>query len=96
MPQHVRMLELVFRDVSRFDIVHFHCDYIHFPLIRRLGCESVTTLHGQLYLHDLGPLLEEYRDIPLVSISNSQRRAVSRRKLAGNGVPRSAAHSSHL
>src|SRR5215213_2910072 len=35
LPQHVRMLELVFRDLSRFDIVHFHCDYIHFPLLRR-------------------------------------------------------------
>lgn len=73
LPQHVRMLELVFRDLFRFDIVHFHCDYIHFPLIRRLACPSVTTMHGQLYLHDLGPLLQEYRDIPLVSISDSQR-----------------------
>src|SRR3984885_10718541 len=32
LPHHVRMFELVFRDASRFDIIHFHCDYIHFPL----------------------------------------------------------------
>src|SRR6185436_18374074 len=30
LPHHVRMLELVFRDLSRFDVIHFHCDYIHF------------------------------------------------------------------
>src|SRR6204780_794541 len=35
LPHHVRMMELVFRDASRFDIIHFHCDYIHFPLVRR-------------------------------------------------------------
>lgn len=52
LPQHVRMLELVFRDLSRFDVVHFHCDYIHFPLVRRLACANVSTLHGQIHLHD--------------------------------------------
>src|SRR4030081_2929002 len=30
LPQHVHMLDLVFRDPSRFDVIHFHCDYIHF------------------------------------------------------------------
>src|SRR5215467_4362430 len=31
LPHHVRLLEQVFRDVSRFDVIHFHCDYLHFP-----------------------------------------------------------------
>ena len=44
LPHHVRLLELVFQDVSRFDIIHFHCDYLHFPLLRRCQCPSVTTL----------------------------------------------------
>jgi glycosyltransferase involved in cell wall biosynthesis len=74
LPQHIRMLELVFRDVSRFDVIHFHCDYIHYPLIRRLPCANISTLHGQIHLHDLAPLFEEFREIPLVSISNAQRR----------------------
>lgn len=74
LPQHVRMLELVFRDLSQFDVIHFHCDYIHFPLVRHLPCANVTTLHGQVYLHDVELLFNEYSDLPLVSISNAQRR----------------------
>jgi glycosyltransferase involved in cell wall biosynthesis len=74
LPQHVRMLELVFRDPSRFDVIHFHCDYIHFPLLRRLRCANVTTLHGQIHLHDVGAIFNEYSELPLVSISHAQRR----------------------
>jgi glycosyltransferase involved in cell wall biosynthesis len=73
LPHHVRMLEIVFREAAHFDVLHFHCDYIHFPLIRRVGCPSVTTLHGTVHPHDLCALLAEYADVPLVSISNNQR-----------------------
>jgi glycosyltransferase involved in cell wall biosynthesis len=76
LPHHVRMMELVFRDISRFDVIHFHCDYVHFPLVRRHPCATVTTLHGFLHDHDLRGLLEEYADVPLVSISNSQRASI--------------------
>lgn len=74
LPQHVRMLELVFRDLSRFDVIHFHCDYIHFPLVRRLPCANVSTLHGQIHLHDVEGIFKEYNELPLVSISDAQRR----------------------
>jgi glycosyltransferase involved in cell wall biosynthesis len=74
LPHHVRLLELVFEDVSRFDVLHFHCDYLHFPLLRRHPCASVTTLHGRLHVPDLRPLLDEYAEVPLVSISDDQRR----------------------
>jgi glycosyltransferase involved in cell wall biosynthesis len=74
LPQHVRMLELVFRDPSRFDVIHFHCDYIHFPLVRRLPCANVSTLHGQIHLHDVESIFKEYHELPLVSISDAQRR----------------------
>jgi glycosyltransferase involved in cell wall biosynthesis len=74
LPHHVRLMELVFRDRERFDIVHFHCDYLHFPMIRRLPCPSVTTLHGVVHPPDLEPLLREFDEMPLVSISDSQRR----------------------
>jgi glycosyltransferase involved in cell wall biosynthesis len=68
------MLDLVFRDPSRFDVIHFHCDYIHFPLVRRLQCANVSTLHGQIHLHDAEALFREYNELPLVSISDAQRR----------------------
>ena len=76
LPQHARLLELVFADVSRFDLIHFHCDYLHFPLLRRCPCPSVTTLHGRLHVPDLKPLFDEYPEVPLVSISYDQRRPI--------------------
>jgi glycosyltransferase involved in cell wall biosynthesis len=74
LPHHIRLLELVFQDVSRFDVMHFHCDYLHFPLLRRYPCPSLTTLHGRLHVPDLQPLFAEYAEVPLVSISDDQRR----------------------
>jgi glycosyltransferase involved in cell wall biosynthesis len=74
LPHHVRLMELVFREARNFDIVHFHCDYIHFPLLRRHPTPGVTTLHGRVNRHDLQPLFDEHWDTPLVSISDSQRR----------------------
>lgn len=73
LPHHIRMMELVFRDPSLFDIIHFHCDYAHFPLVRRYGRPTLTTLHGFVHQHDLENLLDEYWDVPLASISDNQR-----------------------
>lgn len=70
---HFRMMEEVFRRADDFDIVHFHIDYMHFPISRRLGIPNVTTLHGRLDISDLVPLYHEFDDMPLVSISDAQR-----------------------
>jgi glycosyltransferase involved in cell wall biosynthesis len=56
-----------------FDLVHNHLDYIAFPLARCLPCPVVTTLHGRLDLPELQPLYDEFREVPLVSISDAQR-----------------------
>jgi glycosyltransferase involved in cell wall biosynthesis len=69
----VLMLEDVFQRAAEFDIVHFHVDYLHFPLSRRERVTHVTTLHGRLDIPDLVPLYQEFRDMPVVSISNCQR-----------------------
>jgi glycosyltransferase involved in cell wall biosynthesis len=74
LPQHFVMLERLFRRIDDFDIVHFHLDYLHYPLSRRYGEAHVTTLHGRLDLPELGPLYREYADMPVVSISESQRK----------------------
>jgi glycosyltransferase involved in cell wall biosynthesis len=71
---HIVMMEEVFRQAETFDIIHFHIDYLHFPLSRRLGVPHVTTLHGRLDIADLQSLYREYCSMPLVSISNAQRR----------------------
>lgn len=74
LPHHIRLMDLVFRDVSQFDVIHFHCDYVHFPLLRYHNVPTVTTLHGRVYLHDVQGLFASYPDVPLVSISDDQRR----------------------
>jgi glycosyltransferase involved in cell wall biosynthesis len=74
LPHHVVMLEEIRRRAHEFDILHFHIDLLHFPLIRDLADRTVTTLHGRLDLPDLMPFYKAFADIPLVSISNDQRR----------------------
>jgi len=66
-------LETVGRRAHEFDVIHCHIDYFGYPLLRRLGTPSVTTLHGRLDLPELPALYKLYGDIPVVSISNSQR-----------------------
>jgi len=66
-------LEAVAAQASRFDVIHWHLDYFHFPMSRRLGVPHVTTLHGRLDIPDLQPIYDEFPDMPVVSISNDQR-----------------------
>jgi glycosyltransferase involved in cell wall biosynthesis len=70
---HLLMLELVARYAGEFDVIHYHIDYLHFPLSRRRPTPHVTTLHGRLDIPDLVPLYREFPEMPLVSISTSQR-----------------------
>ena len=70
---HMLMLELVARHAGEFDIIHYHIDYLHVPLSRRRPTPHLTTLHGRLDMPDLVPLYREFPEMPLVSISDSQR-----------------------
>jgi glycosyltransferase involved in cell wall biosynthesis len=71
---HIAMLEHVFQRAAEFDVVHFHVDYLHFPLSRRQRLAHVTTLHGRLDIPDLVPLYQEFREMPVISISDAQRK----------------------
>lgn len=57
-----------------FDVIHFHVDYLHYALSRSLALPQLTTLHGRLDLPDLPALYDEFADMPVVSISNDQRK----------------------
>ena len=74
---HVRLIELALREADQFDIFHFHLDHLHFPLVRRTPSVCVTTLHGRLDIPDLAPLFQEFSEMPVVSISDSQRAPLS-------------------
>jgi glycosyltransferase involved in cell wall biosynthesis len=89
---HVLMLEQVARVAAGFDILHWHIDYLHFPISRRLGLPNVTTLHGRLDITDLQALYREFSDMPVVSISNSQREPLPHARWVGtvyHGLPAS-------
>src|SRR5687767_6257051 len=61
---HFVLIDRVIQQATRFDVIHFHIDYLHFPFSRRMSVPHLTTLHGRLDLRDLQPLYQEYRDIP--------------------------------
>ena len=73
-PYYMLMLDRVRQRADDFDILHFHIDQFHFPLFRPIAGRTVTTLHGRQDLPDLLPLYLGFGDMPLVSISNAQRR----------------------
>ena len=67
-------IEEVLKRSDSFDLVHFHDGYLHFPLSRRLQIPTVTTMHGRMDLPDLVPVFREFPEMPLVSISDEQRK----------------------
>jgi glycosyltransferase involved in cell wall biosynthesis len=71
---HTVMLDQVFEQAPEFDVVHFHVDFLHYPLVRRCPTPCLTTFHGRLDLPDLAPLHRHFREQALVSISQAQRK----------------------
>jgi glycosyltransferase involved in cell wall biosynthesis len=71
---HINLVQQVVHEKDEFDIIHFHIDYLHFPVSRNQNLSQLTTLHGRLDIPDLQPLYREFSEMPVVSISNSQRR----------------------
>lgn len=68
------MLDKVACAASEFDVIHYHIDFLHFNISRLLNTPQLTTLHGRLDLPDLVPIFKEFSDMPVVSISNDQRK----------------------
>jgi glycosyltransferase involved in cell wall biosynthesis len=73
-PYFMLMIDKVRERAEEFDVLHFHIDLFHFPLFRSLAARTLTTLHGRQDLGDLKPFYSRFGDMPLVSISNDQRK----------------------
>ena len=89
-PYYMLMLDRVRELAEEFDILHFHIDQFHFPLFRQMADRTVTTLHGRQDLPDLKPLYLGFSEMPLVSISNDQRRPVANANFVAtihHGIP---------
>lgn len=87
---HILVLETIIQRAAEFDVIHYHIDYLHFPISRRLPTAHLTTLHGRLDLRDLQAIYREFHDAPVVSISSAQRRPLPHANWIGtvpHGLP---------
>src|SRR5690349_16254875 len=96
LPAAILQLEQVRRHADQFDVIHFHSDLVHFPLVRALfEDKAITTMHGRLDLPEYRSFFGEFRDSPLVSISDYQRVPIPDALWAGtvyHGLPSSVCH----
>jgi glycosyltransferase involved in cell wall biosynthesis len=89
-PYYMLMLDRVRRQSHQFDILHFHLDYLHFPLFRDVSSRVLTTLHGRQDLHDCKPIYVGFDEMRLISISDSQRIPIANANFAAtiyHGLP---------
>ncbi len=75
----LHMLEIsdVLAQAEGFDVLHCHLESLALPLGTLARCPTVHTLHGRIDVHHMVRLLGHYRHVPLVSISDAQRRPVA-------------------
>ncbi len=73
-PYNIIMLDKVAARQHEFDVLHFHIDFFHYPLFRGLAHKTITTLHGRQDLPGLADIYRAFPHMPLVSISDHQRR----------------------
>jgi glycosyltransferase involved in cell wall biosynthesis len=67
------LLEEIARTASEFDVVHAHIDWLHLPLLSRLGVPFLTTCHGRMDLPGFPDVVGRFPSAPFVSISDNQR-----------------------
>ncbi|SAL87642.1 group 1 glycosyl transferase [Caballeronia arvi] len=87
---HMVLLEQVRRVAHEFDILHFHLSYLPFPRFYDLGIPFLSTLHGRLDLPELQPVFDLFSEVPVISISNAQRRPLPQANWLGtiyHGLP---------
>jgi len=67
------LLEAISKRAKDFDVIHAHIDWLHLPLLRRLGVPHLTTMHGRIDLPGLPDVIREFPEASFVSISDNQR-----------------------
>jgi glycosyltransferase involved in cell wall biosynthesis len=70
----IRQLGIAFARAAEFDVIHSHVDYLAFPFASLVATPTVHTVHGRLDLPHLLAVHRQFRVVPLVSISDAQRR----------------------
>src|ERR1700687_2392938 len=67
----------VLDNLAEFDVVHSHLDYLGFPLDLASQQPMVSTMHGRLDAPNLFQIYRAFAELPLVSISDAQRRPLA-------------------
>jgi glycosyltransferase involved in cell wall biosynthesis len=70
----VLLMDHVMERADEFDVIHFHTGCLHYLISRHLTVPHVTTLHGRLDTPESLRLYERFRAMPMISISDAQRR----------------------
>ena len=76
LPYNIIMLDQVAERMAEFDVLHFHIDFFHYPIFRNMAHKTLTTLHGRQDLPELPDIYRAFPHMPLVSISDHQRKPV--------------------
>jgi glycosyltransferase involved in cell wall biosynthesis len=87
---HIAMIQMVQNEIDNFDVIHYHIDYLHYPISKLYPFPHVTTLHGRLNICELNGLYKLFDDMPLISISHAQRKPLPELRWVGNvyhGLP---------
>ena len=71
---HLNMLNEVYRRADDFDVIHCHLDLLQLAMFPEMPSKLVTTLHGRLDVPDLAPFYRTVPRMPLISISDQQRK----------------------
>src|SRR5215211_1882230 len=70
MPCYAVQLDAVAEMASEFDVLHCHIDWVHLPLVTRLGVPHVTTFHNRLDTPELPAVVRRFARAPVISISD--------------------------
>lgn len=70
------MINEAIDNACEFDIIHSHLDYLAFPSFRANNLKSLHTMHGRLDLPELVDIFDRHKEVPVVSISNNQRKPI--------------------
>ena len=84
------LMERVMQRAGEFDVLHFHNEYLPFSLFSRQPTPWLNTLHGRLDMIEYQGIFDVFSQVPLVSISDSQRRPLPQANFIGtvlHGLP---------
>lgn len=75
LPTHLCMVEQALAAAADYDLMHFHLDLVHLPVLRREPVLHVSTLYHSLTRPGVGDLLRHSAGLPLVAVSETQAQA---------------------